>query len=133
MASPVELLGDLVAVAQEKLGIPAERLLREARLSGLESVLNGLAADAEGGEVQASRVEAVAICGAWVIGHQPFPDYNREIGDGYLRLMMKRAEIPWPRSKEDANRLEAMLRALELGAITEAKFVDWFCLKVATA
>jgi hypothetical protein len=131
MASPVELLGDLFAVAEEKFGVPVERLLRDVRLSGLESTLNELVAGMEEAEAHSSPVEEAATCGAWVIRQQPFPKYNREIGYGYMRLMLKHAGISWPRPQEDAHQIQAMLRALEAGLISEAKFVDWVCLRVA--
>jgi hypothetical protein len=129
MTSFVELIGDLLDLAEKKLGERAEWLLQTVSLSGLESMLAGL----EAGEVQLSRVEQAAVCGAWVIRHQPFPKYNREIGYGFMRLLLKQAGVPWPRAQEDAQRIDARLQALEAGVTSEAKFVDWVCLRVAVA
>jgi hypothetical protein len=128
MANPVELLGDLFAVAEKKLGVPAERLMKTVPLSELESMLDGLA----GSEIP-PPVEEAAICGAWIIRHQPFPRYNREIGYAYMRLLLRQAGVPWPRPQEDAHQIENKLQALEDGLISEAKFVDWVRLRVATA
>lgn len=128
MPSSVELLGDLFAIAEKKLGVPAERLMKTTPLSGLESMLDGLA-----GSGAPPPVEEAAICGAWIVRHQPFPRYNREIGYAYLRLLLRQAEAPWPRPQEDAQQIEAKLQALEDGTISEAKFVDWVCVRVATA
>lgn len=133
MTRPVELLGDLFVVAGKKLGVPAERLMQTAPLSDLESLLSEFLASFEAGEVYPSLIEEIAICSAWTIHHQPFPKYNREIGYAYMRLMLEQAEVPWPRPQEDAHQIESMLGALEDGLISEAKFVDWVCLRVATA
>jgi len=129
MTNLVALLGDLFDLAEKKLGIPAEQLLRTARLSGLESMLAafGKAADPPG------PVEQAAACAAWIVCHQPFPELNREIAYAYMRLLLKQAEVPWPRVEEDAPLVEARLQALEAGEISEAEFVDWVCLRVATA
>jgi hypothetical protein len=50
-----------------------------------------------------------------------------------MRLMLKEANLPWPRPEEDADRISRMLRLLEAGSITEAEFVDWVRLRVARA
>jgi hypothetical protein len=131
MASPVELLGDLLLVAEKRLGVPAEQLLQTASLSGLESMLIELSAGSEVGEAYPTAVEEAAICGAWVIRRQPFSKNNREIGYECMRLMLKEAEVPWPRPQEDAHQIEVKLQALEERLISEEKFVDWVCLRVA--
>ena len=40
-------------------------------------------------------------------------------------------ECPWPRAHEVA--IERMIAALVAGAISEAEFVDWVCLRVKVA
>jgi hypothetical protein len=119
MQRQVELRGDLFVIAENVLSTPAERLLRETRLDGLEQ------------NDHLSPVEAAAMSGAWIIRHQPFPKRNREIGYRYMRLLLKRAKAKWPRPREEADRIAAMLRALEAGLISEARFAEWVCLRVA--
>jgi hypothetical protein len=122
MATLAELLTDLFSIAEEELDIPVERLLRSVPLAALEKVGNEL-----------SLVERAAFFGGWIIRHQPFPGRNREIGYRCMRLMLRQAGISWPRPQEDRKRIEDMIRRLEVGLISEAEFVDWVCLRVATA
>ena len=122
MTTPAELLTDVFAIAEEELDIPAKRLLRSVPLAALEEVGDDL-----------SAVERAAFYGGWIIRHQPFPRRNREIGYRCMRLMLKQAEITWPRPQQDRKRIEDMIRRLEAGLISEAEFVDWVCLRVATA
>jgi hypothetical protein len=121
MPHQVRRRGDLFVIAATELGISAERLLREIRLDGLEES-DGL-----------GPVEAAACRGAWIILHQPFPRRNLEIGYRYMRLMLREAPARWPRPEEDADRIERMLRLLEAKLISEARFAEWVCLRVATA
>ena len=133
MANAVELLGDLLLVAELKLGVPVEELLRNTPLSGLESVLTDLLKRSALDDSSPTSVEEVAICAAWVIRQQPFSKYNREIGYEFMRLQLDDAEALWPRPQEDAHEIEVKLDALEADLISEARFVEWVCLRVATA
>lgn len=116
-----ELCGALFVIAGGELNTSAEQLLREVRLDGFEQ------------NRDLSSVEAAAISGAWIIRHKPFPGRNTEVGYRYMRLMLREAEVSWPRPEEDADRIERMLRLLEAGSISEARFAEWVCLRVATA
>jgi hypothetical protein len=77
--------------------------------------------------------EDAAVCAAWFICHRPMPGNNREAGYEAMCRMLEEAGLSWPRPEEDAPRIEAMLQALEEGRVGEAEFVDWVCLRVATA
>jgi hypothetical protein len=121
MQRRVKLCGDLFPIAEDELGTPAERLLREVRLDGIEK------------SDDLPPAEAAAGCGAWIIGRKPFPERNLEIGYRYMRLRLSEAGVSWPRPVEDAARIRTMLRLLEAGSISEARFVEWVCLRVATA
>jgi hypothetical protein len=127
MRSSKELIGDLLELAGKKLGEPPERLLLTAPLSGLESML----AEFEEGEADLSPAEQAAVCGAWVIRHQPFRAYDKEIGYAFMRLLLKQDEVPWPRAQEDAQRIDARLQEVEADLISDIEFVDWVCLRVA--
>ena len=76
-------------------------------------------------------IEEAAARGAWIIRHRPFPENNRRIGYEVMCQMLEEAELPWPEPPRDARAIESMTRALEAGAISEAKFVEWVCLRVA--
>lgn len=85
------------------------------------------------GDSYSDPAEEAALRGAWIICHRPFPKNNREIGYEVMCQMLEEAERPWPRRHEDAAAIEAMMKALEAGTISEAKFADWVCVRVATA
>jgi hypothetical protein len=121
MQRQVGLRGDLFVIAEAELGTSVEQLLREIRVDGIDK------------SDDLSPVEAAARSGAWIIRQKPFPRRNVEIGYRYMRLMLKEANLRWPRPEEDADRISRMLRLLEAGSITETEFVDWVCLRVATA
>src|SRR3954452_13816842 len=121
MASGVELLGDLLLVAEIKLGVPVEQLLRDTPLSGLESMLTDLLEKSATDDAYPTPVEEVAICAAWVIRQQPFSKYNREIGYEFMRLKLDEAKALWPRPQEEAHEIEVKLDALEADSISEAR------------
>lgn len=77
--------------------------------------------------------EHAAMCAAHFICRRPLAANNREVGYEVLCRMLEEAGLPWPRPEEDAAEIEAMLEALEEGKVSEAEFVDWVCLRVATA
>lgn len=132
MTTVGELLGDLLLVAEVQLGVPVEELLRTASLSGLEEMLADLM-NGSGIDDTPTSVEAIAICAAWVIRRQPFPRCNREIGYEFMRLKLDEAEALWPRPQEQAHEIERKLQAVEEDSISEARFVEWVRLRVATA
>ena len=133
MPSRIELHGDLIYIAQEELGAPAERLLQTIPVLATESILNEPMAEFEGADPYPDRTEEAALYGAWIICRRPFPKRNRQIGYRFMRLMLKRAEVPWPRAQEDSYEIAQMLRRLEEEEISVGKFVEWVCLRVATA
>jgi len=132
MPNRVTLIGDLLLVAEAQLETPAQELLRTTSLDSdpsLDSLLSGL----EEADPLPTVVEVAAICGAWVVRNKPFPDDNSKIAYRFMRLLLDGAGQPWRMSQEDAFVVPPIFRALEDGEITEAEFVDWVCLRVATA
>lgn len=133
MTKLVELLGDLLIVAGKKLGVSVDELLRTAPLAGLESMLIDLLGGSDTDDDDPTPVEMIAACVAWVIRHQLFGEHSRDIAYDFMRLKLDEAEVPWPRPQEEAHEIEVKLQALEQDAISEARFADWVCLRVATA
>ena len=105
MSIELTLIDDLLVVVEEDPGAPATT----------------------------ASAEEAASYGVWIIRHKPFPKHNREIGYSVMRRMLEEAGHPWPRPHEDATAIEKVIEALEAGTISEAEFVDWVCLRVATA
>lgn len=132
MHNRVALIGDLLLVAEAQLQTPAQELLHTTSLDSdpsFGSLLNGL----EEADPPPTVVEVAAICGAWVVRNKPFPDDNSKIGYRFMCLLLDAAGLPWRTSQEDAFVVPPIFNALEGGSITEAEFVDWVCLRVATA
>lgn len=133
MTRLAELLADLLNVAEIKLGVSVDELVRTVPLSGLESMLTDLLIRPETDDGYPNRVEAIAACAAWVVHHQPFGKESRDIANDFMRLQLRESRIPWPRPQEEAHEIEVQFEALEEGSISEARFVEWVFLRVATA
>jgi hypothetical protein len=133
MPGQIALLGDLYSLAEKQLKISTEELLRMVPLFGHESALVQPFILFEEAAPPLSSSEQAAVFGAWIVRHQPFPRDNREIGFGFMLLMLEHAETPWLELPHDAFVIEEMLDALESGATSVAKFVDWVCLRVRVA
>ncbi|MFL5834227.1 MAG: hypothetical protein ACJ76B_09635 [Solirubrobacterales bacterium] len=132
MPNRVMLIGDLLLVAEAQLGTPAQELLHTTSLDSDPS-FGSLLTALEEADPPPTVVEVAAICGAWVVRNKPFPDDNSKIGYRFMCLLLDGAGEPWRMSQEDAFVVPPIFKALEDGAITEAEFVDWVRLRVATA
>jgi hypothetical protein len=132
MPNRVTLMGDLLLVAEAQLGIPAEELLRRTSLDSdpaFASLLFGLEETAPPPTI----IEVAAMCAAWVVRNHPFPEDNSKIGYRFMCLLLDEAGRPWKMSQEDAFVVPPIFKAVEAGEISEAEFVDWVRLRVATA
>ena len=132
MPNRVTLIGDLLLVAGAQLETPAEELLQATSLDSdpaFGTLLTGL----EETDPPPTIIEVAAICGAWIVRNQPFPRHNSKIGYRFMYLLLDGAGQPWRMSQEDAFVVPPIFKALEEGAISEAEFVDWVHLRVATA
>jgi hypothetical protein len=132
MPNRVALIGDLLLVAEVQLGTPAEELLRTSSLDS-NSALTALIVMLDEADPSPSLVEEAAFLGAWVVRTRPFPKDNRQIGYRFMCAMLDEAAQPWTVSQEDEYVVVSVFRSLEAGTINEAEFVDWVCLRVATA
>ena len=131
MPNRIKLIGDLLLVGEDQLGIAAEELLRETSLDSdpaFGSLLDSLEATPP-----PTSVEVAAICAAWVVRNQPFFESNSKIAYLFMCLLLDEAGQPWKTSHEDAFVVPPIFEAVEAGEISEAEFVDWVCLRVATA
>jgi hypothetical protein len=127
------LLGDLLLIAEEKLEVPAEQLLRTVPVLGGDSALATPFIAFEGVDPPPSPVEQAAMYGAWIACIRPFPELNREIGYRFMCTMLEEAEKPWPQLPDSVYAVEAMFEDLETEAITMVEFVDWVRLRVKVA
>ena len=73
------------------------------------------------------------MCAAWVVRSKPFPEDNSKIGYLFMCVLLDGAGQPWRMSQEDAFVVPPIFKAVEDGTLSEAEFVDWVRLRVATA
>ena len=132
MPNRMTLIGDLLLVAEAQLAVPAEDLLRMTSLDS-DPALGSLLTAIEETVPAPTMVEVAAMCAAWVVRSQPFSEENSKIGYRFMCLLLDEAEEPWKMSQEDAFVVPPIFKAVEDGSISEAEFVDWVCLRVATA
>lgn len=123
------LIGDMLIVAQAQLRTSAEDLLRSTNLYA-DPRLTALFKVLDEADPAPSTAEVAASFGAWIVRNQPFSKDNWQIGYRFMRMMLREADLRWPRSKEDAYVVAAVFKALESGAISEVEFIDWVCLRV---
>jgi hypothetical protein len=133
MPAQIALLGDLYALAAKRLKTSTDELLQLVPPFGDESALVQPFLIFEEAVPPLSPSEQAAVFGAWIVRHKPFPRENREIGFKFMLLMLEQAEKPWLELPHDAFVVEEMLAAVESGATSLAKFVDWACLRVRVA
>lgn len=132
MPDRARLIGDLLLVAEAQLETPAEELLRVTALDS-DPEFGALLAGLEEADPAPMVVEVAAMCAAWVVRNRPFPEDNSKIGYRFMCLLLDEAGQPWKTSQEDAFVVPPIFKALEAGEISEAEFVDWVRLRVATA
>jgi hypothetical protein len=132
MPNRVTLIGDLLLVAEAQLETPAEELLRTTVLDS-DPAFGALLTGLEEADPPPQVVEVAAMCAAWVVRNRPFPEDNSKIGYRFMCLLLDEAAQRWRTSQEDAFVVPPIFKALEAGEISEAEFVDWVRLRVATA
>lgn len=124
-------LGDLLLIAEAVLGTPAERLSRAISVSTAESALAAPFASFGGIDFYPDPVERAAICCSRLIRNHPFPDGNKRIAYECMREMLERADLPWPRPREDAIEIAETINELDAKTLDEAEFVTWVRERVA--
>jgi hypothetical protein len=132
MPNRVTLIGELLLVAEAQLETPAEELLRTTSLDS-DPAFGALLAGLEAADPPPTIVEVASMCAAWVIRNKPFSKDNSKIGYLFLCLLLDGAEQPWRTSQVDAFVVPPIFKSVEDGEISEAEFVDWVRLRVATA
>lgn len=116
MSTQLMLIGDMLVMVEGHLGprVPSS-------------------AEFETGDCPSGSTEEAAVYGAWIIRRKPFGEESRDIGYEVMQQMLEEGGYAWPRPDEDAAAIKKMLATLEAGTITETEFIDWVCLRVATA
>ncbi len=132
MPDRVALIAELLLVAESQLETPAVELLRSTSLDSnlaFDALLTGL----EEADPPPTIVEVASACAAWVVRNKPFREHNSQIAYLFMCVSLDAAGLRWRMSQEDAFVVPPIFEAVEDGEISEAEFVDWVRLRVATA
>jgi death on curing protein len=124
MAKRLEI-AEFLLIAEGVLSVPAEQLARFVRLPAAEAAL--AAPFARLGEVEfyPDPVERAAICCARIVRNNPLPDGNKRVGYECMRELLEREGLSWPRPREDAVEIAAMVERLAGRQVSEREFVAW--------
>ncbi len=118
-------LADLLIIAEGVLGQPAENLARIILIPGAESALAAPFASFSGIVFYVDPAERAAICCSRLIRNHPFPDGNKRVAYECMREMLERADLPWPRPREDAEKIAEMIEMVAARTVAESQFVIW--------
>jgi death on curing protein len=122
-------LAEFLLIAEATLGVPAEQLHRDARISGAEAALTAPFASIDGIPFYADPVERAAICCSRLIRNNPLPDGNKRVAYECMRELLDRAGVVWPRPREDAEEIAAKVEGLATRRVSEPEFVRWVKLR----
>lgn len=119
------VVGQVLLIAEDVLGEPAERLHATISLWRIEAALAAPFVILGGTEVYPDPLERAAICGALLVRNRPFPRGNKQIAYLVMREMLERGGVPWPLSGQSQGEFEDLLAELERGRLSEEEFVAW--------
>jgi prophage maintenance system killer protein len=125
-------LVDLLLIAEAILGEPAERLHRTVSLWRIESALTAPFTGVGGVELYPDGAEKAAICCSRLIRNRPFPHGNREIAYLCMREMLERGGLAWRSSAGADAQIDAVIKELEAGTLSEEQFVSCVRSRVAS-
>lgn len=116
-------LADYLLIAEDILGIEAERLARVVKVGPAESALE--APFAGFGQVDLypdPRTKAAVLCSRLVRNH-PLPDGNKRCAYVCLREFLARNDVRWLRPANDE--VAGMVERLAASEVSEEDFIAW--------
>jgi death-on-curing protein len=116
-------LADYLLIAEEVLGVPAERIAGWPGIGLAESALGAPAMGFGGVEFFPDPLDKAAVLCVRLARNHPLPDGNKRVA--YLALVefLARNEIEWaPPSVEET---VAMIEGVAAGKVTERELADW--------
>lgn len=124
-------LADYLVIAEAVLDIPAETLARLNRLDLADSALN--APSAGYGDVEAyPTFEAKAAVLCWhLVKNHPLPDGNKRAAFISLIEFVERNGRTWSRAAGDPAEVDAIIRGVAAGTITQERLERWIAGRVS--
>lgn len=112
-------LGDALALGEDLLDVPAEKLGL-----ALPEPLLGLASHVPVAGLGSDRVEEAALLWRRIIRDRWFGDESGVVGSACMRMLLDpEAELSWPNAV--VREMERVGEAIESGAMSEADLSDW--------
>lgn len=118
-------IGDLLVIAERELGRPAEQLKDEISLREAILALHAPFPDPGEKDRYPDPVEKAAICCSRLLRAALFGEGDKSIAFECMCELLARAERPWSWISEEEDEIEAMLKRLQAGTISEAEFIAW--------
>jgi death on curing protein len=118
-------LADYLVIAEAVTGIPAEALLRSARIHLAESALHAPAAAFGDVEFYPSLEMKAAVLCARLARNHPLPDGNKRAA--YLSLLeyIERNGRTWRKSPHDPDETVQVMEAVAANELSESDLAEW--------
>jgi len=125
--SEVEELGlaDLLLLAEDVLGVPAEQLARVINVGNAESALAAPSAGFEDYQRYVVQHEKVAVLGSRLIRNHPLPDGNKRVALLAMIERAHRAGLTWTDPPGGQDETAVVITALAARDLSEDEFVIW--------
>lgn len=118
-------LVDYLLIAEQALGISAERLARLERLGLADSALNAPAAAFGGTEAYPEFERKVAVLGWHLIKNHPLPDGNKRCALLSMIEFTRRNGRTWTSDPGDPAAGDAIIRGVAGGNLDQETFASW--------
>jgi death-on-curing protein len=118
-------LTDFLVISEMVLDLRAEELARKVLIPSAESALAAPFASFGGVDFYPDPAERAAICCSRILRNHPLPNGNNRVAYECMRELLEREGVAWPRPREDAVEIAAMVERLAGREVSEQEFVRW--------
>jgi death-on-curing protein len=124
----IELV-DLLLIAEDLLGVPAEQLVRTMDLGLAESALAAPFATFDGHDFYEGYALRAAILASRIVRNHPLIDGNKRLALVAMIEFLWRNDQPWP-SDLDQDEVAETFERLAARDLAEAEFAVWVAAKL---
>lgn len=121
---------DYLLIAEQALGIPAERLGRLERLGLADSALNAPAAGFGGIEAYPDFGTKVAVLGWHLIKNHPLPDGNKRCALLAMIEFTQRNGRSWTADPADPDAGDAIIRGVADDSLDQSALASWVAERI---
>jgi prophage maintenance system killer protein len=123
---------DVLLIAEEVLGVPAERLAREARLPALAAALAAPFAVRQGRERHVTLAEKAATLCIRLVRDRPLSAGNEQVALLAMLELVARNHGVWIPPLGGQDEIAGMIALLAAGQLSDAAFLGWIRERVPT-